>query len=77
MKKKELIEVKKKDIDELKKEVKVLMKKKILTKANILAGKEKNLKSAAHVKRDIAQLMTIIAEKENLNNHNGKEGANK
>jgi len=64
MKKKELNETKKKEISELRN---IINKKRLELKmahVNILDGKEKNLKLAKNLRKDIAQLLTFISEKE-------------
>jgi ribosomal protein L29 len=64
MKKKDLTEMKSKTLAELRK---VAVQKRV--EANnagmkISAGKEKNLKSFKNLRREIAQILTIIKEKE-------------
>lgn len=64
MKKKEMNEVKAKDIKEMEK---ILSEKKtdiMKTRAQIVASKEKNLKKIKMAKRDISQISTIIREKQ-------------
>lgn len=64
MKRKELIELKGKTIKDLIKTVedKKLESRKL--KMSVAAGKEKNLKAGKNIKRDIAQILTVIREKE-------------
>ncbi len=64
MKKKDLVELKIKEVKEIKE---LLSKKKseldaLLSK--LVAGGEKNLKKGKNLKKDIAQILTIIKEKE-------------
>jgi len=64
MKKKEMNEVKAKDIKEMEK---ILSEKKIdiiKTRAQVVTSKEKNLKKIKMAKRDISQISTIIREKQ-------------
>lgn len=64
MKKKEYNELKSKEISDLLKMVKA--KKVELAKLGpkIVAGEEKNLKKAANLRREVAQILTLIREKE-------------
>lgn len=64
MKKREFTELKSKEVVELLKSVKA--KKAELAKLNpkIKSGEEKNLKKAANIRRDVAQILTLIREKE-------------
>ena len=64
MKKKELKTFREKDIKTLRKEVEKMKKEFVLAWAEIRGGKEKNVNKARNIKKDIAQLMTIIREKE-------------
>ena len=68
MKRKEFNEIKNKEIKDLKKlsSEKKLEAKKV--RMNMTAGKEKNLKIFRNVRRDIAQIMTVIREKEIVEN---------
>ncbi|MBI2066300.1 50S ribosomal protein L29 [Candidatus Woesebacteria bacterium] len=64
MKRKDLVDLKIKEVEDLNK---VLGDKKAQLEkvmVNIRAGKEKNLKSAKNLKRDISQILTIVREKE-------------
>lgn len=66
MKKKDLTDLRNKKINELEK---LLAKKRhqlVNVQAKIKAGQEKNLKKAKNTRRDIAQILTIIREKELL-----------
>ena len=66
MKKKDYNELKSKEISELAKTVKV--KKAELAKLGpkVISGEEKNLKKAANLRREVAQMLTLIREKEIL-----------
>jgi len=66
VKKKEFNELKGKEIEDLKKTVKT--KKAELAKLGpkVIAGEEKNLKKAANLRREVAQILTLIREKEIL-----------
>ncbi len=64
MKKKDLVSLREKDIDTLKTQVVEKKKEAELTLVRIYAGQEKNLKKAFLIKREIAQILTIIGEKE-------------
>ena len=73
MKKKDFTELKGKESKEL---IKTLKEKKAeLAKVEIAikAGKEKNLKKANNLRRDIARLLTIINEKKILESETTKE----
>lgn len=74
MKKGELTELRSKDIDELKKLV--ADKRLELTKvmAEIKAGREKNLKKAKNLRREIARALTLIREKELIEQESKKTG---
>lgn len=66
MKKKDLTDLRNKKTNELEK---LLAKKRnelVNTYAKIKAGQEKNLKKAKNIRRDVAQILTIIREKELL-----------
>lgn len=66
MKKKDLTDLRNKEINELEKLLSKKRNELINTYAKIKAGQEKNLKKAKNIKRDIAQILTIIREKELL-----------
>jgi len=66
MKKKDLIEIRNKNIPELKKEVQSRKKELTLLWARIKAGKEKKFAKVRLLKQETAQLLTIISEKEIL-----------
>ena len=66
MKRKDLVDLKTKEIKDLNK---ILADKKAeLEKVmvNIRAQKEKNLKKASHLRRDVSQVLTLISEKKIL-----------
>lgn len=66
MKRKDLVDLKTKEVEDLNKilgEKKTKLEKLMV---NISAGKEKNLKSASNLRRDISQILTIMREKEIL-----------
>ena len=64
MKKKELNTKREKSIEELRATVNELKQKKALTQGNMSSGNEKNTKAAKALKIAIAQMLTIISEKE-------------
>lgn len=64
MKIKELGKIREKDVAVLQKEVVELAQQRDKALADMAAGKESNLKKAKLLKRDIAQYLTIIREKE-------------
>ncbi len=66
MKKKDLTDLRNKKINELEKLLSKKRNELINTYAKIKAGQEKNLKKAKNMRRDIAQILTIIREKELL-----------
>jgi len=73
MNSKDLKKIKGVQISEL---YKTLAKKKqeaALTSVKMAAGKEKNLKSYKSLKKDIAQLLTIITEKEIVKQSDNKD----
>jgi len=64
MKKRELLEYRKNSLDELNIKLGELRKKKVDAMVKKFSGKEKNLKTGKKIRRDIAQLLSIIREKE-------------
>ncbi len=73
MKRKEFNEIKTKQIKDL---TKMLGTKKLearKVKMNLLAGKEKNIKVYRNIRREIAQIMTIIREKQIVESLQPKE----
>ena len=67
MKQKELNNLRSKDLTELKKIVQEKNVESIKNKAETKVGKEKNLKKSANIRRDMAQILTIMREKELIN----------
>jgi ribosomal protein L29 len=77
MKKKDLRDLRDKDVGKLRD---LLSEKKVdLTKtlAELKAGKEKNFKKASNMRDDIAQIMTIIREKVIIQEAGSKKGEGK
>lgn len=83
MKKKDLTEIRSKDLKALEK---LAFDKKVeasKAKMSIISGKEKNLLAFKNLRRDLAQILTIIREKEiieslqpkEVKNEKGKENA--
>jgi ribosomal protein L29 len=66
MKKKDLTDLRNKKTNELEKLLSKKRNELINTYAKIKAGQEKNLKKAKNIRRDVAQILTIIREKELL-----------
>jgi len=64
MNKKNLALARKKTIDELKKSVSEKSKKILIGSVRMSVGKEKNLKKVKNLKIEVAQLLTIIREKQ-------------
>jgi ribosomal protein L29 len=64
MKTKELKNLREKSTTELQKQVVDLKSKLVSTAPRIAAGQEKNIKIAKGIRRDIAQILGIIAHKE-------------
>lgn len=64
MKKKDLMEVRGKDAAEIKKIISEKQLKLDKVRVETLAGEEKNVKLPANLKRELAQLNTILREKE-------------
>lgn len=64
MNKKDLVSLREKNIDTLKTQVFEKKNEEEVVLARIYAGQEKNLKKAFLIKREIAQILTIIREKE-------------
>ena len=63
MKKKDLVETRNKDTKALEKKLADLKAEALLSYAKIKSGKEKNTAKVRLIKRDIAQILTIITEK--------------
>ncbi len=64
MKKKEFTELRGKDIKALRKLVFEKKTEAVKTKIGMSGGKEKNLKAFRNLRREIAQILTLIKEKE-------------
>jgi ribosomal protein L29 len=64
MKKKELISLRGKKIPDLEKLASARRKEVLLTRAKVKAGQEKNLKKVKSLKKDLAQILTVIKELE-------------
>jgi ribosomal protein L29 len=73
MKKKELNTKREISIEELRSTVNELKQKKALIQGNMSSGNEKNTKAAKALKTDIAQIMTIISEKQKKAEETRKE----
>lgn len=68
MKRKELQELRQKDKAQLLKLVREKKKELVKEAADIGLGRAKNVKAVRNLRRDIAQLMTILREKEIIEN---------
>lgn len=64
MKRKELIDLKSKEIKDLAKLAREKSHEAKKAKMEILAGKSKNLKVFKNLRRDIAQILTVVGEKQ-------------
>ena len=64
MKKKQIVDIRTKDTKKLMKMVSDLEIEILNTRARIKVGKEKNLKKTKNLKRELAQIKTIIKQKE-------------
>ena len=64
MKKNRLKEMRTKDLNELEKEAGLLKEQLAKMRLESLTGKVKNLKSVKNLKRDLAQILTLIKEKQ-------------
>jgi ribosomal protein L29 len=64
MKKRELADIRKKTLKDLIKQVDKGRADLLKEKINISAGKSKNIRRIRNVKQDIAQILTVIREKE-------------
>ncbi len=74
MKKRELSDIRKSTIKELKEKVSKLKKDVLERSIKISSGEEKNLKSKKALSLDIAQIMTIISEKQRQKEGEKKKG---
>jgi len=59
----DITELRKKNIDDLKKELEKIKKDKQKVVADALQKKEKNVKKASLMKKDIARIQTVLNEK--------------
>jgi len=73
MKKKELTNIRSKKIQDLVKMVVEKKKEATMVYSKMKAGQEKNLKKGKNLKKDIAQIMTIIKERELSEKQESKE----
>ena len=73
MKKKDLSEARAKDTKEIAKLIEDKKLKLDKVRVEISAGEEKNVKAVANLKREIAQLMTVLKEKEIMEKETIKE----
>jgi len=64
MKKKDLLELRKKSLAELGNLAREKSMQIIKTKAEMLSGKEKNLKKVKNLKNELSKILTIAREKE-------------
>ena len=64
MKKRELTDVRKSETKDLSSKVKEKKLELAKTRVKIVSGEEKNVKKLANLKKEIAQLLTILKEKE-------------
>ena len=73
MKKKDLQDLRAKGTEELNKKAAEMGLELIKVKAKLLGSKEKNLKKVKFIRRDLAQIMTILKEKEILESESGRK----
>jgi len=73
VKKKDLSEARAKDTKEIAKLIEDKKLKLDKVRVEISAGEEKNVKAVANLKREIAQLMTVLKEKEIMEKETIKE----
>jgi ribosomal protein L29 len=66
MKKKDFTELKKKDLKALNKLISEKKAESLKIKVAAVAGKEKNLKIFSNLRREIAQMLTLVKEKQIL-----------
>jgi ribosomal protein L29 len=64
MKKSKIIEARSKEITELKKQLMETQQQLVKLRLEIASGKIKNTKASKSLRKDIAQLLTLIKEKE-------------
>jgi ribosomal protein L29 len=77
MKKKDLQELRNKKIIELDKIVAKKKKESIMADVKMRTGQEKKLKKVKNIKREIAQILTIIREKQIIEKENKKKKVEK
>lgn len=77
MKKKDLKDLREKGIKEINKAVAKNKQEVAMTGAKMKAGQEKKIKKVKHLRREIAQMLTIIREKEILEEESKKETKDK
>jgi len=63
MKKREIKELRVQSVEVLEKKLAELRKKQLEAAVNISAGRERNVRTAKNLRREIAQVMTVINEK--------------
>jgi ribosomal protein L29 len=73
MKKKDLVTLRKKDMKELTKMLEDVRKEHLLSYNEVKAGQEKNTKKPANIRKDIAQILTTMKEKEIIKRSELKE----
>lgn len=76
MKKKDLQDLRNKKVVELEKIVAEKRQKNVLATAKMKTGQEKKIKKAKNLRREIAQILTIIREKQILEEEEKKEAKN-
>jgi len=74
MKKRELADIRKKTLKDLIKQVDKRCADLLKEKINISAGKSKNIKKVRSLKQDVAQILTVIREKELIEELDRKQG---
>ena len=77
MKKKDLLELRNKKIAELDKIVIKKRQESVMANAKMKTGQEKKIKKVKNLKHDIAQVMTIIREKQILEKKEKEEAKDK
>ena len=73
MKKKEIDNLRKKDDEELSKILQEKKKEYLVTYNQVGAGHEKNLRKPTNIRKDIAQILTIMKEKSLISEIKAKE----
>lgn len=77
MKRKELLSLRTKDIEDLSGQVSKKRLELTKIKAEMKVSKEKNLKKVKNIRRDLAQILTVINEKEMIKTEEVKEKEDK